>query len=100
MPLPQNPARSISAIDKDIDANHRELRRRRRVKQLCAESWQCAWDLEPELQARDHDLFRERGLAQRARDMAWKPVRTPRVKKCPTCKGIGRLASAPDRVGV
>lgn len=88
--------RTTSAIDKDIDANRRELLRRHPIKhQVSAADWQAAWDLEPELRQRDKALFLERGMVQMERDQraadAWKVqrIRQPRGKKCPTCKRPG-----------
>lgn len=91
--------RAISAIDRDINAVERELLRRHpKHKHQTAADWQHAWDQEPELRQRETALYRERGFAQleraqrEAATSLARVVRTPRQKKCPACKGIGRLA--------
>jgi len=68
--------RTITAIDKDITANMRELRRRHPIKDpFSAACWQAARDAHPDLDARDHALYRERGFAQQERDeKAWQAV--------------------------
>ncbi len=59
---------AISEIDKQIDMIHRELHRREKIKFLSAESYQNAWDAHPDLRAKEQELYRQRGLAQRDRD--------------------------------
>jgi len=61
--------RTIAEIDTDITANMRELRRRHPIKNpLNAAHWQAARDAHPDLDARDHALYLERGLAQQEQD--------------------------------
>ena len=78
--------RTIAAIDKDITANMRKLRRRHPIKNpMDAGQWQAARDAHPDLDARDHKLYRERGFAQQERDQkaydaAMKVQRSERTK--------------------
>jgi hypothetical protein len=69
-------ARTIQAIDKDITANRRELRRLHPIADpYSAACWQAARDAYPDLDARDHALYLERGLAQQERDeMEWQAL--------------------------
>lgn len=61
----------IDAIDKLIDANRRAMFGRLHFAPcLSATEWQTAWDRCPDLRAHDSSLFRERGIAQDARDKA------------------------------
>lgn len=74
--------RSVSKIDADIDAIHAEMTRKypalRRVPRLwygptyaaACRRWQRAWDAEPELRARERELYCERYDAQLAHDKA------------------------------
>jgi hypothetical protein len=62
--------RTIPQIDKDITANRKQLRRLEKIDTMSAASWQDAWDRHPDLNARERDLYLERGLAQQARDEA------------------------------
>jgi hypothetical protein len=55
---------TIDAIDLLIDANRRELYRRIRYLPQTAHEYQNAWDRNPDLHAREHDLYRQRGFAQ------------------------------------
>ena len=89
----------IVQIDRQIDANRRELKARETFDRFSSEGWQAAWDKHPDLHARECDLFRQRGEAQieQARIEAERVVRTPRrprEKKCPTCRGSGRVPAA------
>lgn len=84
--------RKIPAIDKDIEANQRELRGRRPIRiKVSTADWQDAWNQEPELLARDRSLHLERGLAQleaakREYEAAMQQrSRVNKPKKCPTC---------------
>lgn len=51
---------TMSHIDKRIDANRAELRSREKIKPLCPESWQRAWDRHPVLADIERDLFQQR----------------------------------------
>lgn len=86
------PAAQIARLDREITAIHKELCRRERIRQLCTDDWQNAWDRHPELREREHELFRQRGAAQRERDAAaekaWRTERRRRPAKCPTCNQV------------
>ena len=108
-----SPTRSLSEvrqhireIDKEIDANRRELHRRQKVRDVySAAAWQDAWDAEPELLFLDGVLFTERGLAQSDRDFLEnrdfvakaraeaRRRRNVRPRRCPTC-GIPTFKAA------
>lgn len=61
---------TIDAIDAQIDANRRVLMNRLHANPgMSAFAWQQAWDRCPDLHAIDHQLFRQRGIAQQQRDM-------------------------------
>ena len=88
--------RTIAQIDKDIAANHRQMRRLEKIDLCSAASWQAAWDKHPDLRARDDALYLERGDAQQARDEAaykaamrarrqTKRAAKIRHKKCAAC---------------
>lgn len=89
--------RTIAQIDKDIRANHKQMRRLEKIDLYSAASWQDAWDKHPDLRAREDALYLERGIAQQARDeaahkLAMQQARKARHmvkkikhKKCPTC---------------
>lgn len=65
-------ARTISEIDRDIDANRVAFQDRVigvRAVFRSAAWWQAAWDAHPDLWNRDKELFRERGIAQHLRDI-------------------------------
>lgn len=88
---------AIQAIDKQIDANRRELCRRSHARLDTARDWQNAWDRNPDLWERERALFRQRGVAQQERDAqaqkaAMREQRSARAKArrgrptaCPTC---------------
>lgn len=89
--MANSPRQQIASIDKQIDATRKELVRRVRARPHSTSDWQAAWDRHPELRAQEIELFRQRGITQRERDMAdhqafmrSKP-RVARAKKCPTC---------------
>lgn len=78
----------ISRIDREINANQRRLRQLEKINPHSPQSWQAAWDRQPALWAREQELFRSRGAAQRERDERAANIRLPRPKspkKCPTC---------------
>jgi hypothetical protein len=56
--------RTVRQIDRDIDANRIVLIQRLRYSPGSAYEWQIAWDRNPDLQARDCALFRERDEAR------------------------------------
>lgn len=63
--------RTIEQIDRDIDANRRALMGRLHCDPgMSALCWHNAWDRCPDLHQKETALYRERGLAQRARDEA------------------------------
>jgi hypothetical protein len=69
--------RAIATIDRHINANRRELLRRHPVSDLMSSAqWQAARDACPDLVAREHELFRERGQAQL--DRAEREIRAER----------------------
>ena len=91
-------ARTIQAIDKEIDAVRKTLMKRRPVKDsLSPADWQAAWDAEPELASQSKALWCERGHAQAERAqreheaaMRRPAPKAPKTKKCPAC---GRRAA-------
>jgi hypothetical protein len=59
----------INLIDKRIDGVRLELFRRvGRFNTFCSWGWQLAWDRNPDLHARQTDLYRQRGELQQIRD--------------------------------
>jgi hypothetical protein len=68
--MKMTPTQTIGQIDKAIDANRAEMQRRvgRKIRSTPG-AWQKAWDAHPYLRAKDHELFRQRGIAQQARDV-------------------------------
>lgn len=64
------PHQQIEAIDQQIDANRRTLYRAIGYLPTTAMQYQVAYDRNPILSARQRDLFRQRGIAQLARDEA------------------------------
>lgn len=58
----------IDRIDQEIDANRRALLSRIRFLPATAAEYQAAWDRNPDLWAREHELFCQRGAAQVVRD--------------------------------
>lgn len=85
------PRQKIAQIDKAIDAVLREARNRAERRPINAGDWQDVWDENPDLNAQHSDLYRQRGIAQRERDMLEtthriRVARRPlRKKKCPAC---------------
>jgi hypothetical protein len=100
---PFDPARitaaraAISTLDKQINANRAELLSRCDRKPRNWRSWGHAWGRHPDLAARDHELFRQRGEAQLIRDSLEARAAAARAaaetrrhlarkpSKCPTC---------------
>ena len=61
---------AIKVIDRKIDGIRKELIRRvGAFNTLSADSWQLAWNRNPDLDARHNALFRFRGVAQQTRDL-------------------------------
>lgn len=59
----------IAQIDRNIDGISLELfRRAGRFNTMSADSWQLAWDRNPDLRARREELYRQRGELQIIRD--------------------------------
>lgn len=59
----------IAQIDRNIEGVRRELFRRvGRFNTLCIWGWHLAWNRNPDLHARQTELYRLRGLAQQERD--------------------------------
>lgn len=58
----------IAQIDRLIDANRIAIFNRLHCVPLTAFDWGRAWRRCPDLRARDHELFRERGRLQDIRD--------------------------------
>jgi hypothetical protein len=83
----------ISQVDRQIDANRRELQRRERINPYSAASWQQAWNKHPDLYSRERSLFSRRGELQELRDRvdaraerrARASVPKAKMAKCPTC---------------
>lgn len=67
----QTPHQQIALIDRQIDVTRWELHLRcPLIDTLSAASWQAAWDRNPQISARSDELYRQRGIAQQARDEA------------------------------
>lgn len=58
----------IRQIDRNIDGIRSALYARGRFDNLSAHGWQLAWDRNPDLHARETELFRQRGELQQQRD--------------------------------
>lgn len=102
--------RTVQQIDRDIDATRRALMARMHCDPgLSVSAWQNAWDRCPDLHAREHELFCERGFAQQERDRlaeieyrheqrkaaskrAAATRKAQQFRQCPTC-GSHTLAS-------
>jgi len=64
------PVQEIAKIDRKIDDLHAKMQSLEKIDPESAKSWQAAWDAHPDLEAMQHDLYRQRGIAQWARDAA------------------------------
>lgn len=91
----------IAAVDRQIDANHAQLLTLEKIKPMSAASWQRAWDLHPDLQAQERELYVQRGHLQQERDLheyrdAKKAARSARPRPAPTkkCSACGQLVYA------
>lgn len=92
----------IAEIDRQIDANHVQLRKLEKIKPMSAASWQRAWDRHPDLQEQERELYVQRGQLQQERDLheyreAKKAARSARTKPAPTkkCPACGQPVYAP-----
>lgn len=63
-----SPVQQIALIDKRIDGIRLELYRRGSRPGLNVSEWTLVWERNPDLWARNEELFRQRGAAQLVRD--------------------------------
>jgi predicted HNH restriction endonuclease len=54
----------IAAIDKDLTAIYRQMRKLEKIDQMSADSWQAAWNKHPDLHKAEHQLYVQRGALQ------------------------------------
>jgi len=56
--------KAIAALDREITAIHKQMRKLEKITLNSAESWQAAWDKCPGLRELEISLFRKRGYLQ------------------------------------
>lgn len=91
--------RTITQIDRSIDANRRAVLARERIPEtrkqlLAAADWQGLRARNPDFDRRDHELYRERGVAQLIRDakaVESKWLRTRYLKEIAAQYGVEAL---------